>query len=85
MKPDTTQEPGKDRRDRLACREDVIAEEMDLSLAFLRADRRGKRLIPFYKIGSSVRYNINRVREAIATHEVGGAAPRKGGRTKGAV
>lgn len=76
MNTDTTQESHEASRNRLALREDVIAQETGLSLAFLRADRRNLRRIPFYKIGSAVRYNLDRVREALTALEVGGPAPR---------
>ena len=76
MQTEINQESREVSRNRLALREDVIAEETGLSLAFLRADRRTLRRIPFYKIGSAVRYNLDRVREALAALEVGGPAPR---------
>jgi hypothetical protein len=53
-----------------------IAESIGMSVEFLRKDRSGKRLIPFYRIGTSIRYNPTRVTQALATLEEGGQAPR---------
>jgi hypothetical protein len=64
----------------LAVDEYACAEAMQLSVAFLRKDRISRRLIPFYRIGKSVRYNLDRVREALSQMEEGGpAAPRRRG------
>jgi hypothetical protein len=54
----------------------VIADSIDMSVEFVRKDRSGKRLIPFYRIGTSIRYNPNRVIQALATLEEGGHAPK---------
>lgn len=56
--------------------EHKCAEWLGLSVATLRKDRREARRIPFYKIGSAVRYDLDRVREALAALEVGRPAPR---------
>jgi hypothetical protein len=53
-----------------------IAESIGMSVEFLRKDRSGKRLIPFYRIGKSIRYSPHRVIQALATLEEGGHAPR---------
>ncbi len=53
-----------------------LAESIGMSVEFLRKDRSGKRLIPFYRIGASIRYNPTRVIEALARLEVGGYAPK---------
>ena len=53
-----------------------IAKCIGMSVEFLRKDRSGKRLLPFYRIGSSIRYNPDRVIQALATLEEGGHAPR---------
>lgn len=53
-----------------------IAKCIGMSVEFLRKDRSGKRLIPFYRIGASIRYNPDRVVQALATLEEGGHAPR---------
>lgn len=45
----------------------------------VRKDRTGKRRIPFFKIGGSVRYDLDRVREALQQYEQGGPpAPKRG-------
>lgn len=56
--------------------EHAIARALGVSVHTLRKDRTGARRIPFYKIGSTVRYNLDRVREALAELEVGGPKPR---------
>jgi hypothetical protein len=48
------------------------AAALGMSVGWLRADRLGKRILPFYKIGGAVRYNLRRVEEALAAVEVGG-------------
>jgi len=53
-----------------------LAESIGMSVEFLRKDRSGKRLIPFYRIGSAIRYNPARVTEALVSLEVGGYAPK---------
>ena len=44
-----------------------------MSVAWLRKDRSGARIVPFYRLGSSVRYSIDRVREALDKQAEGGA------------
>jgi hypothetical protein len=51
------------------------AQALGLSVHTLRKDRQSSRRIPFFKIGSAVRYNLDRVREALTALEVGGPAP----------
>jgi hypothetical protein len=53
-----------------------IAKSIGMSVEFLRKDRSGKRLIPFYRIGKSIRYSPHRVIQALATLEEGGHTPR---------
>lgn len=65
---------------RIAVDEKQAAAAINMSVGFLRKDRQTKRLIPFYRIGGSIRYDLNRVREALAAVEEGGAALRKGGK-----
>lgn len=43
-----------------------------LSIHFIRKDRTGRRLLPFYRIGKRVMYDLGRVREALAHLEEGG-------------
>lgn len=59
---------------RIAVDETTLARSIGMSVVWLRKDRQGKRLIPFYKIGASVRYDLQRVREALAKTEEGGLA-----------
>ncbi|WP_130434115.1 hypothetical protein [Rivibacter subsaxonicus] len=58
----------------IAVNERACAQAIGMSVPWLRKDRRTKRLIPFFRIGTAVRYNIDRVREALATMEEGGQA-----------
>lgn len=58
---------------RLAVNEKTLAEAIGMSVPWLRKDRATKRLLPFYRIGASVRYDVARVREALARLEEGGA------------
>lgn len=57
---------------KLALTEHEMAEALGLSVHTLRKDRQRQRRIPFFKLGSAVRYNVDRVREALATFEEGG-------------
>lgn len=59
---------------RIAVDEKELTQHLPLSLSFLRKDRRGRRLIPFYKVGDRCLYNLERVREALAKLEEGGEA-----------
>lgn len=61
----------------IAVDEHVVAAALGLSVHWVRKDRIGKRLVPFYRIGGAIRYNLDRVREALAAVEEGGAG-RKG-------
>lgn len=56
----------------IAVDEITAAKMIGMSVHWLRKDRRGIRLIPFYKIGDSVRYDMNRLREALLMLEEGG-------------
>ena len=58
---------------RLAVDEKTLAEAIGMSVAWLRKDRSGARIVPFYRLGSSVRYSIDRVREALDKQAEGGA------------
>jgi hypothetical protein len=68
--------------DSIAVDEVETAKAIDMSVHFLRKDRRTKRLIPFYRIGDSIRYNLDRVRESLAGLEEGGAHIRRGTNTR---
>lgn len=56
----------------IAVDENVCAPAIGKSVAWLRKDRLGAKIIPFYRIGKSVRYDLGRVREALASVEEGG-------------
>ena len=58
---------------RLAVDEKTLAATLGMSVAWLRKDRSGARIVPFYRLGTSVRYNIDRVREALDKRAEGGA------------
>ena len=58
---------------RLAVDEKTLAACLGMSVAWLRKDRSGARIVPFYRLGSSVRYSIDRVREALDKQAEGGA------------
>ena len=68
----TFEEARMDSDTRIAVSESEIATAIGMSVHFLRKDRRGRRLIPFYRIGDSVRYDLTRVREALRAMEEGG-------------
>lgn len=55
----------------IAVDEATAAMAIGMSIHFLRNDRRTKRLIPFYRIGDCIRYDLARVREALAAMEEG--------------
>lgn len=45
---------------------------LGVSVGWLRADRLGRRIVPYYKLGGLVRYNMRRVEQALAAVEFGG-------------
>ena len=53
------------------------ADWLGLSVHTLRKDRREEMRIPFYRIGSAIRYDLDRVQAALAPLEVGGSAPHR--------
>ena len=57
----------------IAVDETIAAPALGVSVGFLRKDRRTKKLIPFFRIGTSVRYNLDRCREALLAREEGGS------------
>lgn len=69
MQTQTPQSPA------IAVGEREAANALGLSVHTLRKDRQNARLFPFYKIGRSVRYDLVRVREALAARELGGPVP----------
>jgi hypothetical protein len=54
-----------------------IAAEINASVNWVRKDRSGARYLPFYRIGGLVRYNRQRVLEALAPFEEGGAGLKR--------
>ena len=57
---------------RLALTESELAADLALSLSWLRKDRQTKRRLPYFKIGGAVRYNRDRVLQALTRMEEGG-------------
>jgi len=57
----------------IAVDEIELARLIGMSVSFLQKDRGAKRLLPFYRIGDAIRYDLARVRLALATMEEGGA------------
>lgn len=62
---------------KIAVGEFDLAAAIGMSVDFLRKDRCGKRIIPFFRIGKAIRYNPQRVNEALASLEEGGHKPPK--------
>lgn len=60
---------------RVVCDTKGIAAALDVSESFVRRDRTGKRLLPFFRIGDLIRYDLDRVLAALQASEEGG--PRK--------
>jgi hypothetical protein len=57
---------------KIALNEKELSDVLGMSVSFLRKDRITRRIIPFYRIGDSIRYDIGRVREALIRLEEGG-------------
>lgn len=49
-----------------------IAEAIGMSVAWVRKDRATKRLIPFFRVGDCVRYDVATVRKAFMSRMEGG-------------
>jgi hypothetical protein len=49
----------------IAVDEHTVATALSVSVHWLRKDRVTDRIVPFFKIGRSVRYNLDRVRETL--------------------
>ena len=71
--------------ERIVIDERELAVALGMSVHFLRKDRCGPRLIPFYRIGGSIRYDMTRVREALIGLELGGNHGRTRNRAKAAL
>ena len=52
--------------------EKELALELKLSVSWLQKDRITERLIPYIKIGRSVRYNLGQVQASLQTRTEGG-------------
>jgi hypothetical protein len=52
--------------------EGELAEALKISIHWLRKDRRTKRIVPFFRIGTAVRYDLEHVRAALSRLECGG-------------
>lgn len=70
--------------DRLGLTDVEIAAELGTSVTWVRHDRRGARVLPFYKMGGLVRYNRARVLQALAAVEEGGAGFKRTTKVTGA-
>lgn len=64
----------------LAVNEYQCAQATGLSIHFVRKDRIGRKLLPFYRVGGRILYNLDRVRETLKSLEEGGVH-RRGGAT----
>ena len=58
---------------RIAVDENSIASATGMSVPWVRKDRQTKRILPYYKIGRSIRYDVGRVRQALLALEEGGS------------
>jgi len=58
---------------RIALNDKQIAENLGMSVAWVRKDRRTKRSIPFFRIGDCIRYDWDRVRQSLLAREEGGS------------
>ena len=64
----------------IAVTEIELAKVIGMSVHFLRKDRITKRLIPYYRIGDSIRYDLDRVRDALMKLEEGGTQKKTRGK-----
>lgn len=69
---------------RIAVDEFEVAAELGLSVFYLRKDRRTKKVIPFFRIGGSVRYNLESIRESLLAAQEGGAFKKRAAKNPGA-
>lgn len=56
----------------IALTEKQTAAQLNVSVFWLRKDRRTKRTIPFYRIGDRVRYDLETVRQSLLARTEGG-------------
>jgi hypothetical protein len=52
----------------------TIAELIGMSLPWVRKDRRTRRILPFFRLGKRIRYDLPTVRKALLARSEGGAA-----------
>ncbi len=51
----------------------TLAKLIGMSLPWVRKDRRTKRLLPFFRLGDRIRYDVPTVRKALLARTEGGA------------
>ena len=54
------------------------APHLGVSTSFLQKDRITKQLIPFYRVGGKVLYDVDQARAALESYRVGGPKKRRG-------
>lgn len=57
---------------RIALTDKEVAVALGMSLAWVRKDRLTKRVLPFYRIGDCVRYDVDVVRKTLMRSMEGG-------------
>lgn len=57
---------------RLALNDKEVAKALGMSLAWVRKDRITKRILPFYRIGDCIRYDVDTVRKVMLSRMEGG-------------
>ena len=62
----------------VAVDEHAVAAAIGMSVHWVRKDRSTKRLLPFVKLGTSVRYDLQRCHAAFAAMECGGPGAQLG-------
>ncbi len=58
---------------RIALTDKEVAQAFGMSVAWVRKDRITKRILPFYRIGDSVRYDLDTVHAWLTKSMEGGA------------
>ena len=57
---------------RISLTDKEVAEALGMSLAFVRKDRATNRILPFYRIGAAIRYDIDVIRRQLLNSMEGG-------------
>lgn len=52
--------------------EEELSVALGMSVSWLRKDRAGSQIVPFVRLGGSVRYDLDSVRAALLRSQVGG-------------